>query len=486
LVCALLIRGSHAALAESSQWHIELSSGGRVVGVLGTRELKLQTEFGVLTVPVDQIQRLTPGLVSRPETERKVTSLLDDLGSKAFDVRERAQRELATFGSRIREILDSLRTDDDPERRLRARKLLAEIGRHDSAGPPWRRRDVIITAEQRIVGRLQPAELKVETPHGTLQIPLSEVESLGPPPSRRAIDLLKELDVSRDSVVGQWKWEGAALVSPKANRVRVQVPVVPPPEYELRATVLPKDGRTLRSRRMADSLFVGLVVGGRACYVALNAFADVGGPFTGLDTLDGKRMHLKALHHGRLFELGREAKIACSVRKHAAGASVALAVDGKPIFAWTGDPKQLGVSGEWALRDSRYLGIGSHQTIYHISGFELVPIDEPTLPRKLEPGEYAVRFADGTLIAARTDDAQMIALRVGEGERKLKLSDIKSWRPAAEPGATTVMLFNNEVLTGKVSSGPIEWTTRLGKLTASVQKSTHVERAEKTDAAGQD
>jgi hypothetical protein len=288
--------------------------------------------------------------------------------------------------------------------------------------------------------------------------------------------LLKELDVARDSVVGQWKWEGAVLVSPKANRVRVQVPVVPPPEYELRATVLPQDGRTLRSRPMADSLFVGLVVGGRACYVALNAFADVGGPFTGLDTLDGKRMHLKALHHGRLFELGREAKIACSVRKHAAGASVALAVDGKPIFAWTGDPKQLGVSSEWPLRDSRYLGIGSHQTVYHISRFELIPIDEPTPPRKLEPGEYAVRFTDGTLIAARTDDTQTVTLKIGDGERKLKFGDIKSWRPAAEPELTTVKLLNGEILTGRMSGQRIEWAARFGKLTAELKSATSFER----------
>ena len=312
-------------------------------------EFSLHTEFGRLTIPVAEAHRLTPGLVSRPETERRVLALVEQLGSPMFDVRERAQRELATFGSRVRDILESLRSDDDPERRQRARKLLGEIGPQDTAGPPWQRRDVIVTAGQRLAGRVEPAALDVRTAHGTLKIQLADIETLAPPPSRRAVNLLKELDLTRDTVVGAWKWEGATLVSPKANRVRVQVPLEPPPEYELRLTVVPSKAASIRKQQMVDSLFIGLVVGGRQCYATLNAFADRGGPFAGLDTLDGKRTHLKALHRGRLLELDRESNIVCTVRRQPPGVSVALVVDEKSIFNWHGEPKQLGVSGEWPL-----------------------------------------------------------------------------------------------------------------------------------------
>src|SRR5688572_6763741 len=98
LLCVLLFNPSYAAepAAESSRWQIELAGGGRVVGELAVREFTLRTEFGTLTVPTGQVHRLTPGLVSRPETERRVLALVEQLGSPMFDVRERAQRELAT------------------------------------------------------------------------------------------------------------------------------------------------------------------------------------------------------------------------------------------------------------------------------------------------------------------------------------------------------------------------------------------------------
>jgi hypothetical protein len=455
------------------RWQIELSGGGRIVGNIAIRQVTLQTEFGPLTIPLADVQSLTPGLVSRPATERRVLSLIEKLGSPSFDEREHAQRELKTLGSRIRGFLEDLRTDGSPERRQRARKLLAEIGPKDDAGTPWLRRDVVVTAGQRIAGRIAPAVLDVKTQHGELHVPMGDVESLAPPPSRRAVDLLKQLDLTRDTVAGAWKWEGTTLVSPKTNRVRVQVPIVPPPEYELQLTVLPKEGRTHGKQHMADSLFIGMVVGGRQCYVALNAFADVGGPFAGLDMLEGKRTHLKFLHKGPVLELEREARIVCTVRRQPPGVSVAATVDGKPIFTWQGDPKQLSVSEQWRLADGRYLGLGSHQTVFEISRFELVPIDEPIPPRQLDPREFAVRLADGTFVAARADDAQTITLRIGDGERKLTLGQIKSWRKASVPGATTVTLTNDEVITGRVADQPIEWTTRFGRFQTSLVKTTH-------------
>jgi hypothetical protein len=472
-----------AEAAEAPRWQIELAGGGRVVGDIGPRQFTLRTEFGALTIPLASVQRLTPGLVSRPKTERRVLALVEQLGSPTFEAREQAQRELATFGSRVRGILEGLRTDDSPERRQRARKLLADIGPQDAAGTPWQRRDLVVTPGQTIAGRVEPAVLDVKMRHGEIKVPLADIESLAPPPSRRAVDLLKQLDLTRDVVAGAWKWDGTTLVSPKANRVRVQVPLVPPPEYELHLTVLPKEGRIHRKQRMADSLFIGLVVGGWQCYVALNAFADVGGPFAGLDMLEGKRTHLKFLHRGPVLELDREARIVCSVRRQPPGASVSTAVDGKTVFTWEGDPAQLGVSGEWRLSDARYLGVGSHQTVYHISRFELIPIDEPIPPRQLDPREFAVRFTDGTLLVARTDDAQTLTLRIGDGERKLTLGQIKSWCPAAEPGATTVTLTNNEVLTCRFSDTPITWTTRFGAFTAALKVTTQGDRGAAQDRA---
>jgi hypothetical protein len=177
--------------------------------------------------------------------------------------------------------------------------------------------------------------------------------------------------------------------------------------------IVPLSGRVIRGAReeTADSLFLGIVVAGRAVNVAVDAFRDVGGPFTGFDLIDGKRVMSAALHKGPLLNLGREADIAIQVRRD----SVVCEIDKKQIFAWQGDPVRLETSSQWLLRDSRYLGIGAHQTSYKIREFRLTPIDDAPLPTDLKPGEWTVRLRDGSLVVGRPIAKQTLTLHDAEG-----------------------------------------------------------------------
>jgi hypothetical protein len=239
------------------------------------------------------------------------------------------------------------------------------------------------------------------------------------PASRKVVDLLAQIDVNRDAVVGEWTWDGTALVSPKANRTRLQIPYDVPADYELRMKVLPVAGRVVRGAKeeTADSLFLGIIIAGRAANLAIDAFRDIGGPFTGFDLTDGKRVASTPLHKGELLRLGQEVDILVRVRRD----SVVFEADKKQIFAWQGDPARLATSSQWLLRDSRYLGIGAHQTTYKIREFRLTPIDDAPLPESLRPGDWTVRLRDGSLFLARPIEKQTLTLRDAAGSEPQSL-----------------------------------------------------------------
>ncbi|MGH2690166.1 MAG: hypothetical protein ACRDKW_15375, partial [Actinomycetota bacterium] len=86
----------------------------------------------------------------------------------------------------------------------------------------------------------------------------------GPSTGSKTIDLLKLVDPAKDSVQGAWRFEGTALVTGPARFSRLQIPYVPPAEYDLRAVVERKDG--------SNSIVFGLVAGGRQFCFVLDAF----------------------------------------------------------------------------------------------------------------------------------------------------------------------------------------------------------------------
>ncbi|MEX2186278.1 MAG: hypothetical protein WD875_05775 [Pirellulales bacterium] len=409
-------------------WQIDLVDGGRIVGPVLTDSIRIATEFGTLDVPLEKIADLRPGFVSRPEWQRKVDELIAALGDDKAATRESAERELRGLGSRVREVLDEAKLDADAERRQRARRVLASLPTGSGVARAWPRRDIIVAGDQRFAGKIATPHIDVAAAWGNVRVPLAVIEVLSPPASRRPVDLLKEVDLERDAIAGKWDWQGAALVSSPSNRARVQIPFAPPAEYELQLKVTPISGRKIRGKAVADSLFIGVVVAGRPCYVAVGAFADIGGgPFSGLDTIDGKRTHLAPLHKGKLLELGEEAEMAVRVRRD----GVQLSVDGEQIFAWQGEPQRLSVTPDWRLGDSRYLGIGAHQTTYKVSELRLVPIDDPMPPTNLKLGDWAVTLRDGSLIAGRVDAKQELALSepiAGEDAKSIALGALRAIR----------------------------------------------------------
>jgi hypothetical protein len=418
--------------APDAAWQVDLVDGGRIVGPVATETLEIVTEFGTLRVPVDKLTEFTPGFVSRPELLRRVDASIAQLGDDKAQVREQAERELGALGPRIAELLQAAGKDEDLERRQRAKKLVAALGENKSVIRAWPRHDTVVAAGQRFAGKIATREIAIKAAWGTVTVPLAEIESFGMPASRKIVDLLAEIDVGRDAVVGEWTWDGTALVSPRANRTRLQIPYDVPAEYELRLKVQPVSGRVLRGAKeeTADSLFLGIFIAGRAANLAIDAFRDIGGPFTGFDLTDGKRVASTPLHKGEVLRLGHEVELVVQVRRD----SVVFEADKKQIFAWQGDPARLATSSQWLLRDSRYLGIGAHQTTYKIREFRLTPIDDAPTPENLKPGDWAVRLRDGSLLVGRPIEKQTLTLREAGGSepQSLPVDMIASMRLSAD------------------------------------------------------
>src|SRR5262249_47471398 len=81
---------------------ISLMDGAVVVGKLSVPDLAIDTKFGSLKVPVDQILSFAPGLNSHPQFQQALNGYIGDLAADAFADREKAQAALERLGPDIR------------------------------------------------------------------------------------------------------------------------------------------------------------------------------------------------------------------------------------------------------------------------------------------------------------------------------------------------------------------------------------------------
>ena len=357
---------------------------------------------------------------------------------------------------------------------MRIKKLLLEIDSGKADGPPWLRQDLLVVPDQRHVGKIESSLLELKTAFGLLRVPLADVESAAPPIDTVAVDLLTKIDLQRDVVFGTWTRDGLTLVSPLQSRARLQIPVVPPADYDLRLTVVAKEPRKSGKGASPDALFITIVVAGHQCNVALNSFGDLdGGPFSGMDVVAGRRTHMSPLHRGAVLALNKEARIVIAVR----GSTVDVALNDNHLFRWKGDPAKLSVDKGWRLKNARYLGIGEHQTGFRISRCELLPW--PKRPVKVAPAEVMVRLSDGSFLSAKIDDGQTIVVEAGGAERNVSAESLAEIRPEPnQKGFRITLTAGESFVVEKLPRQAIHLTTRFGKLAPPLDQIATLERME--------
>lgn len=181
-------------------------------------------------------------------------------------------------------------------------------------------------------------------------------------PSGSAVDLLKLLDPTKDSVEGDWKRDGDILITPDIQRARIQVPCVPPEEYDIRALVTRKGPK--------DAFVLGLVVDGKPCMVVIDGN---GAGASWMEVKDGKKGVSEngiTFFDGNSLKRDRQAEIIYSVRKD----RLTVTVDSYTILDWRGDKERLFIGKGWETPRSDALFVGSYETVFHVEEMTLTPI----------------------------------------------------------------------------------------------------------------
>lgn len=175
------------------------------------------------------------------------------------------------------------------------------------------------------------------------------------------IDLLKMIDPKKDAVTGDWRFEKDSLIMPAGTPCHfLQIPYVPPDEYDLRIVAARKSGNL--------DLFLGLVGGGKNMLLHIDGSA--AGNKTGIERIDGKGWedNETTLRNQKQFVDNNPHTILISVRK----AQLTVSFDGKMLINWKADYSKL--SGDTNVPNPRALYLSNFETSYEFSQIQLATV----------------------------------------------------------------------------------------------------------------
>lgn len=161
---------------------LHLMEGSVVAGKLSTETVVIETSYGKLSIPVDDVVSFTPGLDSHPNERKKIGRLIQQLGSNSAAERDAAQRALSDMGTTVQNELVRYVADEDTERRTRVQRILAEMEELDddddidpAAARPWIAQDSLETSQFTVVGRISPQAFDLQTQFGPLKIAIGDI-----------------------------------------------------------------------------------------------------------------------------------------------------------------------------------------------------------------------------------------------------------------------------------------------------------------------
>jgi hypothetical protein len=169
-----------------------LMDGSIITGKPAVKELRIQTTYGTLAVPLGEIRAFSPGLDSHPEILARLEALIAKLSAASAVERDAAQADLVQMGLPIRaELQNRLREAADAELRTRLQAALDEIGQpdEDDAADPlrqeWQRQDLLQTPDFTIPGKVTPRQFDLTCTYGTLTINVADIRRMQRPGQER-------------------------------------------------------------------------------------------------------------------------------------------------------------------------------------------------------------------------------------------------------------------------------------------------------------
>jgi hypothetical protein len=164
---------------------LHLLDGSVISGDLSVSEIEVETSFGKLTVPIDRIRSLTPGLDSYPKVLEEIAGRIQALGSDDYKTREQAHKDLVGMGIKIQKELERFVNDENAEIKRHVGEILKEmeaqaeeaeeLDEEETAAQPYIRLDTVVTTDFTVVGKVSPKQFEIASKYGPLNVALADV-----------------------------------------------------------------------------------------------------------------------------------------------------------------------------------------------------------------------------------------------------------------------------------------------------------------------
>jgi tRNA A-37 threonylcarbamoyl transferase component Bud32 len=177
-------------------------------------------------------------------------------------------------------------------------------------------------------------------------------------PSDGSVDLLSLVDVTADAVEGDWYSDARGLVSEPGQHVRLQLPYIPPDEYDLRVVVERKEG--------SDGIAFGLARGDAQWTVYVDKYPTEGWQ-SGFELLDNGD---SPVVRGQQIPIGRPVTFDFKVRED----GFTVLKDGDRFIEWKGDRNRLRNFARWEMPNSRTLFLGQWSSRTRFRSVTLTPV----------------------------------------------------------------------------------------------------------------
>jgi hypothetical protein len=190
-----------------------------------------------------------------------------------------------------------------------------------------------------------------------------------------SIDLLALVDVSKDTIAGEWRCRKRVLTLVKPAEISIiQIPYEPGPEYNLHLTAERQEGR--------NYLAIGLVAGGRQCTHMFDGWPDSGSK-SGLQLIDGKYvLDNGTAVTGPQLPAGKAVSVDVAVRKDSIAAWVKTAdqAEKRQVVDYAGAQDRLGIETDFlkGIKNPNTLFLHIHTSRFVVSSIDFDPVGRST------------------------------------------------------------------------------------------------------------
>jgi hypothetical protein len=159
---------------------VRFTSGNSVQLLLLEESVPLNTPYGRLVVPINQVHRIELATRIAGDVATRIRGAIKDLGNAKFRLREGASIELLSLREKGYPALQEAVKLKDPEVTRRAEQVLEKIRETvPEEQLEFRKSDLIYTEESKFAGMIEAAILRARTAQGTdIELRLEDIRSI--------------------------------------------------------------------------------------------------------------------------------------------------------------------------------------------------------------------------------------------------------------------------------------------------------------------